>query len=64
MAPEVVAPSVPSDVPQSLAHVTADYDDSIHFYLNGTKVSLDTADPEFTLLEYLRGIGLTGKLNV
>ncbi|KAK3067006.1 hypothetical protein LTR53_016366, partial [Teratosphaeriaceae sp. CCFEE 6253] len=30
------------------------------FYLNGTKVSLDTADPEITLLEYLRGIGLTG----
>jgi xanthine dehydrogenase iron-sulfur cluster and FAD-binding subunit A len=28
--------------------------------LNGTKVVLDDADPEVTLLEYLRGVGLTG----
>jgi len=30
------------------------------FYLNGTRVVLDSIDPEVTLLEYLRGIGLTG----
>jgi xanthine dehydrogenase/oxidase len=28
--------------------------------VNGTKVELDSIDPEITLLEYLRGIGLTG----
>ncbi|KAI0182030.1 xanthine dehydrogenase [Hypoxylon sp. FL1284] len=36
------------------------YDDTIRFYLNGTRVVLDEIDPEVTLLEYLRGIGLTG----
>jgi xanthine dehydrogenase/oxidase len=42
------------------ASVTAKYDDTLRFYLNGTKVALDSVDPEVTLLEYLRGIGLTG----
>ncbi|KAI9664340.1 MAG: hypothetical protein M1831_002273 [Alyxoria varia] len=60
MAPGLVEPAVPNGVPQDLANVTQDYDDTILFYLNGTRVSLDTADPEVTLLEYLRGIGLTG----
>ena len=60
MAPGLVEPAVPSGVPQSLATVTDGYDDTLRFYLNGTKVTLDTADPEVTLLEYLRGIGLTG----
>lgn len=40
--------------------LTNDFDDTIRFYLNGTKVILDEIDPEVTLLEYLRGIGLTG----
>lgn len=43
-----------------LAELTQDYDDTIRFYLNGTKVELDSIDPEVTVLEYLRGIGLTG----
>ena len=60
MAPGIVEPAVPSSVPRDLANVTHDYDDTIRFYLNGTRVTLDTADPEVTLLEYLRGIGLTG----
>ncbi|KAJ5156616.1 hypothetical protein N7492_009419 [Penicillium capsulatum] len=44
----------------SLAQLTNDWDDTIRFYLNGTKVAVDTVNPEVTLLEYLRGIGLTG----
>jgi xanthine dehydrogenase/oxidase len=44
----------------SLAQLTEDWDYTIRFYLNGTKVILDNVDPELTLLEYLRGIGLTG----
>lgn len=53
-------PAVDPATKRTLASVTEDYDDTIRFYLNGTKVVLDTADPELTLLEYLRGIGLTG----
>lgn len=62
MAPGLTSPqpAVSSDALKSLNQVTADYDDTLRFYLNGTKVVLDTADPEVTLLEYLRGIGLTG----
>ncbi len=43
-----------------LAVLTEKYDDTLRFYLNGTKIILDPVDPELTLLEYLRGIGLTG----
>ncbi|PGH27251.1 xanthine dehydrogenase [Polytolypa hystricis UAMH7299] len=46
--------------PVSLASLTEKYDDTLRFYLNGTKVVVDSVDPEATLLEYLRGIGLTG----
>ena len=60
MAPGLVGPAVSADTARSLASVTADYDDVLTFYLNGTRVVLDTLDPEITLLEYLRGIGLTG----
>lgn len=60
MAPGLVDSSLPSARASSLADVTCDYDDTICFYLNGTKVELDVIDPEITLLEYLRGIGLTG----
>lgn len=45
---------------KALSSLTSSYDDTLRFYLNGTKVTIDTADPEITLLEYLRGIGLTG----
>jgi len=57
---ETPAAPVPRDKVLPLAAVTETYDDTIRFYLNGTKVVLDTIDPEVTLLEYLRGIGLTG----
>jgi len=60
MAPGIVEPTVPAESMRSLISVTESYDDTLRFYLNGTKVVLDSADPEVTLLEYLRGIGLTG----
>lgn len=62
MAPGILDPS-PVVVPEkatSLAHLTEEWDDTLRFYLNGTKIVLDSIDPEITLLEYLRGIGLTG----
>lgn len=59
MAPGVLVES-DGDAIRSLSSVTADYDDTLRFFLNGTKVVLDYADPEVTLLQYLRGIGLTG----
>jgi xanthine dehydrogenase/oxidase len=57
-----MAPSLPTslDAAQSLAAVIESYDDTLQFFLNGSKVVLDLPDPEVTLLEYLRGIGLTG----
>ncbi|KAF2089817.1 xanthine dehydrogenase/oxidase [Saccharata proteae CBS 121410] len=60
MAPGLVEPAVSTVSINTLSSLTSDYDDTLRFYLNGTKVVLDTADPEVTLLEYLRGIGLTG----
>ena len=60
MAPGVIDPVSNGDHTTSLKSLTADYDDTIRFYLNGTKVELDSIDPDTTLLEYLRGIGLTG----
>ena len=60
MAPGIVGPAVPAESMRSLTSVAESYDDTLRFYLNGTKVVLDSADPEVTLLEYLRGIGLTG----
>ena len=60
MAPALVEPSVPSENVDSLRSVTELWDDTIRFYLNGARVTLDSVDPEVTLLEYLRGIGLTG----
>ncbi|ROT35210.1 xanthine dehydrogenase [Sodiomyces alkalinus F11] len=44
----------------ALSALTATFDDTIRFYLNGSRVVLEDIDPEVTLLEYLRGIGLTG----
>ncbi|KAL8788107.1 MAG: hypothetical protein Q9213_001865 [Squamulea squamosa] len=64
MAPGLIDPQPAVSAPSlsSLRALTEDYDDSgLTFYLNGTKVILDEdLDPEITLLEYLRGIGLTG----
>lgn len=64
MAPGLIetesAPAAPADALRQLNEVTANFDDTLRFYLNGTKVTLDNADPEVTVLEYLRGIGLTG----
>ena len=64
MAPGVVIEppeeAVVSQNVVSLASLTEKYDDTLRFYLNGTRIVLDSVDPEITLLEYLRGIGLTG----
>ncbi len=59
MAPSEVE-TKPEPQPQDLAALTSTFDDTLRFYLNGTKVVLDDIDPEITVLEYLRGIGLTG----
>lgn len=58
MAPIAISPGSESEIP--LKTLTTTYDDTLRFYLNGTRVVLDEIDPEVTLLEYLRGIGLTG----
>jgi xanthine dehydrogenase/oxidase len=60
MSPGLIESTVSPEKMTSLEALTQDYDDTIRFYLNGTKVELDAIDPEITLLEYLRGIGLTG----
>ena len=63
MAPGLIGPepAVSGQDVHSLQSVTSSYGDVLQFYLNGTKVVLDESiDPEITLLEYLRGIGLTG----
>ncbi|KAL8915107.1 MAG: hypothetical protein Q9171_000410 [Xanthocarpia ochracea] len=64
MAPGLIEPQPAVSAPtlSSLRALTQDYDESgLYFYLNGTEVFLDEhLDPEITLLEYLRGIGLTG----
>lgn len=59
MAPSAVSP-VRDTNPEPLATLTSKFDDTLRFYLNGTRVVLDEIDPEITVLEYLRGIGLTG----
>jgi len=64
MAPIAVSPdpepAVSNSATHSLSSVTTAYDDTLRFYLNGTRVVIDDIDPEVTLLEYLRGVGLTG----
>ncbi|KXT17909.1 hypothetical protein AC579_5933 [Pseudocercospora musae] len=62
MAPGLIEPQPAVEPVQqvSLSSLTQQYDDCLRFYLNGTKIVLDEADPEITLLEYLRGVGLTG----
>lgn len=56
MAPIAISPERES----SNTQFRTAYDDTLRFFLNGTRVVLDEIDPEVTLLEYLRGIGLTG----
>jgi xanthine dehydrogenase/oxidase len=58
MAPIAISPESESEIP--FKALTTTYDDTLRFYLNGTRVVLDEIDPEVTLLEYLRGTGLTG----
>ena len=61
MAPSLIAhPPADEKDPERLQIITAGWTDTLTFWLNGTKIVLDQADPEVTLLEYLRGIGLTG----
>lgn len=60
MAPGLIDSAIPSERMKSLTALAQDFDETVRFYLNGTKVELDVIDPEITLLEYLRGIGLTG----
>ena len=60
MAPGLIDPSIPSERMISLDDAISGWVDTLTFYLNGTKVEMDAIDPEITLLEYLRGIGLTG----
>ena len=61
MAPSILTASAndEKDV-QKIQVITAGWEDSLTFWVNGTKIHLEQADPEVTLLEYLRGIGLTG----
>jgi len=58
MAPSAISPEKQSGFDASA--LTTVYHDTLRFFLNGTRVVLDEIDPEVTLLEYLRGIGLTG----
>ena len=61
MAPGLLQqPAVPQEYVVSLRSVTASWHDTVVFFLNGTKVELESIDPDVTVLEYLRGIGLTG----
>jgi xanthine dehydrogenase/oxidase len=61
MAPSLLSnsPTDQKDV-ERLRVITAGWKDDLTFWLNGSKVYLEQPDPEVTLLEYLRGIGLTG----
>jgi xanthine dehydrogenase/oxidase len=57
MAPSIFATSSDGE---KLSTITVDWENTLTFWVNGTKIHLDNPDPEATLLEYLRGIGLTG----
>ncbi|KAF9163837.1 hypothetical protein DFQ27_002984 [Actinomortierella ambigua] len=37
-----------------------DFSNKLHFYLNGTEIIIENPDPDTTLLQYVRSIGLTG----
>ncbi|CAK7219419.1 hypothetical protein SBRCBS47491_003837 [Sporothrix bragantina] len=57
MAPGAISP----EPTEAVGSLTTTFDDTLRFYLNGTRVVLDEIDPEVTLLEYLRGIGGCGE---
>jgi xanthine dehydrogenase/oxidase len=57
MAPGLLPSLEPT---RKLSEVIESYSDTLQFFLNGSKIVLELPDPEVTLLEYLRGIGLTG----
>src|SRR5271169_6470800 len=59
MAPSILLATDEKDV-EKINVITAGWTDELTFWVNGTKIHLEQADPECTLLEYLRGIGLTG----
>ncbi|BFZ54960.1 hypothetical protein PYCC9005_001998 [Savitreella phatthalungensis] len=65
MAPGILLPEVPTakqppvDAIKVLARQRG-WSDELRFYLNGNKISLKNPDPESTVLEYIRAIGLTG----
>jgi len=61
MAPSILTSAATDDKGiERLQVITAGWKDTLTFWVNGTKIHLEQADPEVTLLEYLRGIGLTG----
>ena len=60
MSPSFVPDVAPDGSTLKLDYVVEGWDHTIQFFLNGTKVVIRDIDPEVTLLEYLRGIGLTG----
>lgn len=61
MAPSLLAnPATDEKDVEKLQLLTAGWSDTMTFWVNGSKVYLEQPDPECTLLEYLRSIGLTG----
>lgn len=54
MAPGLIEtesrPAAPEDSLRKLSEVTRDFDDTLRFYLNGTKVTLDNADQQVAVL--------------
>jgi hypothetical protein len=61
MAPSALpTPDSSPGEPVSPLSLATKYEDTLLFYINGTRVVLDDPDPEITLLEYLRQTGLTG----
>ncbi|KAF9348535.1 hypothetical protein BGX34_002424 [Mortierella sp. NVP85] len=36
------------------------FSNKLHFYLNGTEVTIENPDPDTTVLQYVRSVGLTG----
>ena len=61
MAPSILAsPTADEKEADKLQVLTAGWIDTMTFWVNGSKIHLEQPDPECTLLEYLRSIGLTG----
>ena len=62
MAPSIslASPATDQRDVEKLQVITAGWKETMTFWVNGSRINLDEPDPEVTLLEYLRGIGLTG----